>query len=279
MGIVNVSPDSFSDGCAGPDAAAAIAAQHLAAGATWIDVGGESTRPGAGPVTAEAELGRIVPAIRAIRASCHAARISIDTSKAAVAAAALGAGADAVNDVTAGSDPDMLRLAAERHCPVVLMHSRGTPATMQGLASYSDVVIEVAEELAARIAAALAAGIAASLIIADPGIGFAKTAEHNLRLLAGLDRLRELLAARCGFTPPLLVGLSRKSFLAKAAGVDWPPAQRDGLSHIIHAAVADRCAVLRVHDVAGAAAAIRLAAALRQASDREGPPTDFLGPR
>ena len=279
MGIVNVSPDSFSGGCTGPAAAAALAVDHLAAGATWVDVGGESTRPGAGPMTAEAELARVVPAIRAIRGGCPAARISIDTSKAAVAAAALAAGAEAINDVTAGSDPGMLRLAAERHCPVVLMHSRGTPATMQQLAMYSDVVAEVAEELAARIAAALAAGIASARIIADPGIGFAKTAEHNLGLLAGLGRLRELLAVQLGFAPPLLVGLSRKSFLVTAAGVDWPPARRDGLSHIMHAAVVDRCAVLRVHDVSGAAAAIRLAAALRQATASAAPSTVLPEPR
>lgn len=257
MGVLNVTPDSFSDGGRHADPAAAVAAATAmrAAGAAWLDVGGESTRPGAAPVDLAEELCRVVPAVAALRGI--GLPISVDTAKAAVARAALAAGAAMVNDVTAGADPAMFPLVAEAGCPLVLMHMQGTPATMQRTPTYGDVVDEVRAFLAARLAAAVAAGVREDAVVLDPGIGFGKTLAHNLALLRAVPAL----AAECG--RPLLVGVSRKTFLAAAAGVDLPPADRDGLSQVAHAALAPHCALLRVHDVPAAAAALRLAAALR----------------
>ncbi len=257
MGVINATPDSFSDGgrSLDPAAAVAIALAMRAAGAAWFDVGGESTRPGATPVPLAEELQRVVSVVAALAGL--GLPISIDTAKAAVARAAIVAGAAMVNDVSAGSDPAMFATVATAGCPLVLMHMQGTPATMQRAPAYTDVVDEVRAFLAARLAAAVAAGVREDAIVLDPGIGFGKSLAHNLALVRAVPRL----AADLG--RPLLLGISRKTFLATAAGVDLPPAQRDPLSHLVHAALAPHCALLRVHDVAGAAAALRLAAALR----------------
>jgi len=259
MGIINVTPDSFSDGgdCLAPALAAERALRLTTDGATWLDIGGESTRPGAAPVAADEELRRVLPAIAAVRAGLPAALLSIDTGKAVVARAALAAGAAMVNDVTAGADPDLFAVVAEHGALLVLMHMQGTPATMQAAPRYRDVADDVAAFLATRLRAAEAAGVPASSVVLDPGIGFGKTVEHNCALLRALPRLAS------EFDRPLLVGLSRKAFLARLAGRELPPVERDGAGHVIHAAIAAHCALLRVHDVAGAATACRLAAALR----------------
>jgi dihydropteroate synthase len=255
MGVVNVTPDSFSDGglYLDPEAAIAHGRELLEAGADVLDVGGESTRPGAQEVPAEEELARVGPVIEGLRSL--EARISVDTSKAAVAEAALEAGAGIVNDVTAlRGDPEMAPLCAERGCGVVLMHMLGTPRTMQDAPRYGDVVGEVKAFLAERLDAALAAGIAEEGIWLDPGIGFGKTAEHNNQLLRRLGELREL-------GRPLVVGTSRKSFIGLVDGS--PPDQRLGgtiASSVL--AAAEGAAVLRVHDVAEVRQALAVAAAI-----------------
>lgn len=258
MGILNATPDSFSDGGRhlGVDAAVASGVAMVRAGAAWLDVGGESTRPGAEPVSAEEECARVVPVISALRAAGISLPISIDTTKLAVAEAALAAGATAINDISAGSDPGMFALAATRRCPFVLMHMQGTPRTMQLVPTYDDVVGEVIAWLALRMRAAVAAGIAEAALLIDPGIGFGKTVEHNLALLRALPRIGRELGR------PLVLGISRKSFLGRLVssdgGQDLPAAERDAASHVVHAQIAGDCALLRVHDVAGARAALRL---------------------
>jgi len=255
MGVVNVTPDSFSDGglYLDPEAAIAHGRELIADGAEILDVGGESTRPGAEPVGEEEELRRVVPVVEGLAGA--GAEISVDTSKAAVAAAALDAGAEIVNDVTAlRGDPAMAPLCAERGATVVLMHMRGEPRTMQVDPVYEEVVAEVRDFLAARLAAAVDAGIAAERVWLDPGIGFGKTEAHNLELLGRLGELRAL-------ERPLVVGTSRKSFIG---GVDGSGA--DGrlggtiASSVIAAAAGAE--VLRVHDVAEMAQAIRLTEAV-----------------
>ena len=262
MGILNVTPDSFSDGGRNLDPQAAL--RHglamVAAGADWLDVGGESTRPGAAAMGADAEIARVVPVLTALRAAGVRVPLSIDTSTGAVAAAALAAGADAINDVSGGRDPHLLEVAAAAHCPLVLMHMQGTPGTMQVAPRYVDVVGEVQAALLASLRAAVARGVAEAAVLLDPGIGFGKTAAHNLALLAALPRLTAALGR------PLLVGISRKSLLATVGGLADPPALRDGPGHALHALLANRCALLRVHDVAGARTALRLAAALAEAA-------------
>ena len=262
MGILNVTPDSFSDGGRNLDQKTAVAAgvAMVAAGADWLDVGGESTRPGAAPVAAAGEKERVVPAIAGLRAAGVRVPISIDTSKGEVARAALAAGADAVNDVSGGRDPLLLEVAASARCPLVLMHMQGTPGTMQAAPRYADVVGEVEAALAACLRAAVSRGVEESSVLLDPGIGFGKTAAHNLALLAALPRLTAALGR------PLLVGISRKSLLATVGGLGDPPELRDGPGHALHALLAERCALLRVHDVAGARAALRLTAALAEAA-------------
>jgi dihydropteroate synthase len=262
MGILNVTPDSFSDGGRNLDQKTAVAAgvAMVAAGADWLDVGGESTRPGAVAVAAAGETERVVPAIAGLRAAGVRVPISIDTSKGAVAAAALAAGADAINDVSGGRDPLLLEVAASARCPLVLMHMQGTPGTMQAAPRYADVVGEVEAALAACLKAAVARGVAESSVLLDPGIGFGKTAAHNIALLAALPRLTAALGR------PLLVGVSRKSLLATVGGLGDPPELRDGPGHALHALLAERCALLRVHDVTGARAALRLAVALAEAA-------------
>ena len=255
MGVVNVTPDSFSDGglFLDPEAAIAHGLELAEAGAEILDVGGESTRPGAEPVGVDEELGRVVPVIRGLVGS--QSRISIDTSKAPVAAAALEAGAEIVNDVTAlRGDPAMAALCAERGATVVLMHMLGEPRTMQEDPRYDDVIAEVKAFLAERIEAAVAAGIAEERIWLDPGIGFGKTAAHNMELLRRLRELREL-------GRPLVVGTSRKSFIGR---VDGSPAdQRLGgtiASSVL--AAAEGADVLRVHDVTEMRQALAVATAI-----------------
>jgi dihydropteroate synthase len=266
MGVINVTPDSFSDGgvYADPQEASGAGMAMLAAGADLIDVGGESTRPGAARVGTEEELRRVIPVISELAAA--GAQVSIDTSRAAVAEAALDAGACLVNDVTSGSDPEMFGLVAQRGVPYVLMHGRGPSSDMQSRASYADVVAEVCAELQESLAAAVAAGIAADALILDPGIGFAKNADHNWALLAALDRLQQL-------GRPLLVGTSRKSFLgrllADPAGHPRPVDRRDAATVATTALAAEHGAWgVRVHAVRASADAVRIAAAWRRT--REG---------
>jgi dihydropteroate synthase len=256
MGVVNVTPDSFSDGGAFLDRDAAVAHGLRLAfeGADLLDIGGESTRPGADPVPAPEELARVVPVIEGIRAENAAIRISIDTSKAVVAAAALDAGADYVNDVTAlRGDPDMAALVAEREVGVCLMHMIGTPRTMQSQARYDDVVADVKAFLAARVEAATAAGIALERIEVDPGIGFAKTVDHNLELL---DRLRELTE----LGRPIVLGTSRKSFLGRITGRETAERMPATLATVVMG-LERGAEVFRVHDVAPARDALAVAAA------------------
>lgn len=255
MGILNATPDSFSDGGqhVGPGRALASARGMVAAGAAWLDVGGESTRPGAQPVAAELELERVLPVIEALASAGLDAAISIDTAKAAVAERALAAGAVLVNDVSAGGDPAMLPLVASTGAGLCLMHMRGRPETMQDDPRYDDVVDVVEAFLAARMAAAGAAGVRDEQLVLDPGIGFGKTLAHNCALLRALPRLARNLGR------PLLVGVSRKRMIAALLGEDIPAERRDAASHLLHVQLAPHCALLRVHDVPGAAAALRLA--------------------
>jgi dihydropteroate synthase len=256
MGVVNVTPDSFSDGGAFLDRDAAVnhGLRLAFEGADLLDVGGESTRPGAKPVSAREELDRVIPVVEGIRAANAQVRVSIDTSKAAVAAAALDAGADYVNDVTAlRGDPEMAALVAERGVDVCLMHMLGTPRTMQAEARYDDVVADVRAFLEDRIEAAVAAGIALERIEVDPGIGFAKNVEHNLELLG---RLRELTA----LGRPVVLGTSRKSFLGQITGRETAERMPATLATVVMGY--ERGAeVFRVHDVAPARDALAVAAA------------------
>ncbi|HXF32760.1 MAG TPA: dihydropteroate synthase [Solirubrobacterales bacterium] len=255
MGVVNVTPDSFSDGGLYLDPAAAIThGRELAAdGAAILDVGGESTRPGADQVAVEEELRRAVPVVAGLAEV--GVEISVDTSKAPVAAAALDVGATIVNDVTAlRGDPEMAGLVAERGAGVVLMHMAGDPRTMQVNPEYGDVVTEVRDFLAARLTAAVAAGIDESRIWLDPGIGFGKTAEHNFELLRGLDRLVAL-------GRPILVGTSRKSFLGRADGSE-PDDRLGGTIATSILAAAAGASVLRVHDVSEMSQALTMASAV-----------------
>jgi dihydropteroate synthase len=264
MGILNVTPDSFYDGGhhADRDAALAHARALVAEGADLIDVGGESSRPGALPITVDEECARVVPVVEALRRE-SAVAISVDTTKAAVAAAALTAGADVVNDISAGRfDGAMLPLVAARGATIVLMHMQGTPATMQDAPRYDDVLAEVEAFLAGRVAAAIAGGIARNRIWIDPGIGFGKGQEHNLTLLAGLGRLRR-------FELPILVGASRKRFLA-APGDDDPADRLAASLAAATLATAAGATIVRVHDVAATRRATALADAWRRAAEQVG---------
>ena len=264
MGVLNVTPDSFADGGLRQevDAALAWARTLIAEGADLIDVGGESTRPGAQPVSAEVEHARVVPVIAALRAETNLP-ISVDTSKASVAAAALAAGADVVNDVSAGrGDPAMLALVATRGAGVVLMHMQGVPATMQEAPAYGDVGTEVASFLGERAAAACAAGVPAADVWIDPGIGFGKRLEHNLALLARLERLVGL-----GF--PVVVGASRKGFLGALSGASVGDRLPASLAAAVLAA-AHGARVVRVHDVGATRRALAVADALTRAGRTQG---------
>jgi dihydropteroate synthase len=255
MGIVNVTPDSFSEGGLYAEPAAAIAhgEQLLEEGAAILDVGGESTAPGATPVAMEVERSRVEPVVTALAAA--GATVSIDTAKAAVAAGALDAGAAIVNDVTAlRGDPEMAGLCAERGATVVLTHMLGTPATMQDHPRYREVVADVRAFFAERLAAAAAAGIDEERIWLDPGIGFGKADAHNAALLRRLGELAEL-------GQPLVVGTSRKSFIGRVDGS--PPEDRLGgtIASSLLAAL-NGAAVLRVHDVAEMRQALQVAGAV-----------------
>lgn len=255
MGVTNVTPDSFSDGGRFPQASAAVdeARRQIADGADILDVGGESTRPGAVPIPAREELDRVIPVIAALRAK-SAIAISVDTMKPAVARAAVAAGATMWNDITAlRFADDSLETAAELGCDVVLMHMQGEPGTMQAEPRYDDVVAEVAAFLASRAEAAMAAGVARQRIWVDPGIGFGKhMTRHNLPLLAGLDRIVAL-----GF--PVLLGVSRKSFIGAVDEGGRTAEQRLGGSIAgALAAAAAGVAAVRVHDVRETVQALRV---------------------
>ena len=260
MGIVNVTPDSFSDGgrLASVEAAVAHGLSLVEQGADILDIGGESTRPGADPVAEAEEIARIVPVIEGLRAR-WAGPISIDTMKPAVARAAVAAGATILNDVTAlGFAPDSLATAADLACDVVLMHMRGEPRTMQADPHYDDVVDEVSDWLVARADAAMAAGVARERIWLDPGIGFGKTAAHNLALTAGLDRL-----VAAGF--PVLYGASRKRVIQSIDTTATDPADRLGGSLALALEAARRGAsILRVHDVRETVQALAVHAAVEK---------------
>lgn len=243
MGVINVTPDSFSGDGVGGDAVAALdqARRFVAEGADWLDVGGESTRPGAEPVGGQAEMDRVVPAIEAIVGSLDVP-VGIDTRHADVAAAALAAGAHLVNDVTGLThDPALAEVVARAGCPVVLQHIQGTPQTMQQAPRYEDVVEEVRRGLADRIEAAQSAGIAREQILIDPGIGFGKTVDHNLRLIRRLGELRMLGA-------PILVGVSRKSFIGRVLGLEVGD-RLEGTAAAVAVSIAHGADVVRVHDV------------------------------
>jgi dihydropteroate synthase len=257
MGIVNVTPDSFSDGGAFQDHAAAI--EHglrlAGEGADILDVGGESTRPGAAPVSEQEEARRVVPVIRELAARAGVP-VSIDTTKAAVAEAACAAGATIVNDVSGlRFDPRLGEVVARTGAALVIMHLKGTPHTMQVAPAYDDLLGEVIAELAAGLARAAAAGVAADRVLVDPGIGFGKTLEHNLELL---DRIGELGA----LGRAILVGPSRKAFIGRL--LDLPPGERVEGTIAACCCAADRGAhVVRVHDVGPVRRALRVADAIR----------------
>jgi dihydropteroate synthase len=263
MGIVNVTPDSFSDGGVsfdadgdpGPAVEAGLSMQQ--AGADVIDVGGESTRPGAGPVDAEVELARVVPVVE--RLADAGATVSIDTSKAEVARACVQAGAAIVNDVSAGTfDAQMLPTVAELDAAIVLMHLQGTPRTMQDDPRYGDVVGDVFDVLADRTQAAVESGIPRTRIAVDPGIGFGKTLTHNLELLR---RLRELTS----LGRPVLVGVSRKGFIGELTGANDPLDRLEGSLAAAALSVGRGARIVRVHDVAATVRAVRVADAIATA--------------
>ena len=259
MGVLNVTPDSFSDGGEWFDFDAAV--EHgrrlIADGAELLDVGGESTRPGADPVSLDDELARVVPVVAALAGA--GAQLSVDTAKAEVARAALDAGATLVNDVTAlRGDPDMAALVAERGCDCCLMHMLGEPRTMQDDPRYGDVVAEVAQVLAQRADAAMAAGVARERIMVDPGLGFGKTLEHNLQLLDRLDAIAAL-----GF--PVVLGTSRKSFLGRLTGREDPHERAVATAATSVLGLERGASIFRVHDVAATRDALLVAAATLRA--------------
>lgn len=255
MGILNVTPDSFSDGGRFNDSqhAAAHALAMAEAGAGLLDIGGESTRPGAEPVEAAVELARVLPVLEAL-VGAGAPPLSVDTTKPAVMRAAAAAGAEMINDVLALRAPGALQAAAESGCAVCLMHMQGEPRTMQQAPRYEDVVTEVYDFLAARVEACMAAGIEPARIVVDPGFGFGKTLEHNLLLMRGLARF-------AGLGVPLLVGVSRKSMIGALTG--RPVAERlaGGLALATLAAQAG-AAIIRSHDVAATRDALEVTAAV-----------------
>lgn len=258
MGIVNVTPDSFSDGglFRVPGDAISQALRLIEYGADVLDIGGESTRPGADPVTPAEELARVLPVIEAIRTHSDIA-ISIDTTKPVVARTALAAGANVVNDVSALRDPAMASVVSEARSGLILMHMLGDPKTMQEEPRYDDVVTDVRDFLAQRAAAALNAGVPRAGIAIDPGIGFGKTLEHNLRLLKNLGVFAEL-----GF--PLLVGPSRKRFIGEITGAAVDDRLPGSMAAAVQAAIAG-AHIVRVHDVAETVMALRVVDAIRNA--------------
>ena len=257
MGIVNVTPDSFSDGgrFMAPENAISHGRQLLEEGADLIDLGAESTRPGSQPVPADEQVKRLAPVVEAL--ASIGAVLSIDTQSAVVAHAMLGRGAHLINDISALGDPDMAAVVAQHGAGLVLMHMQGTPATMQLAPHYRDVVDEVAAFLAQRSAKARAAGIADECIVLDPGIGFGKTLEHNLALLGSLTTL-----VRLGH--PVLVGVSRKGFLGRLTGEDSPQQRFEASLAAGVLAAWQGVHLLRVHDVAATRRALALSDAVTQ---------------
>jgi dihydropteroate synthase len=260
MGVLNVTPDSFSDGGlalaadGSPDRAVSLGLTLVAAGADCVDVGGESTRPGAAPVAVDDELARVVPVVE--RLAAEGVVVSVDTRHTAVARAALAVGASIVNDVGALTPDDgMLDAVAAAGAGYVIMHLRGEPRTMQDDPRFTDVIAEVEADLARARTRALAAGVAAEAVALDPGIGFGKTLEHNLALLAAVPRL-----ARAG--APLLVGTSRKSFIGHLTGVAAPAERLAGSLASAVLAARDGARILRVHDVAATVEALAVQAAV-----------------
>lgn len=262
VGILNVTPDSFSDGGAHLDPAAAVerARRMVAEGAGMIDVGGESTRPGAATISASEEAARVIPVIRQLKSEL-AVPVSVDTRKAGVARRALEAGADVVNDVSALGDPEMAAVVAGAGAGLVLMHMRGTPATMQQAPAYDDVAAEVRDELAAALDAAVAAGVRRERVVLDPGIGFAKNQDHNLDMLAHLGVLHTL-------GRPVMLGVSRKAFIGALLG-GIPPVERAvGTAAACVAGLLAGVRIFRVHDVGVVREALVVAEAIRAAGAR-----------
>ncbi len=261
MGILNVTPDSFSDGgrWETPETAVKRGRSLAESGADIVDVGGESNRPGAQPVEASLEIDRVAPVIEKL--SGDGIVVSVDTSKPEVVVAAVGAGVEIVNDITGLADPEMIPLCATTGVGVVIMHMQGTPDNMQDSPGYDDVVAEVAEFLAERSQTAIEGGIGPAAIVVDPGIGFGKTATHNLQLLASLDEV--------GLGRPMLVGTSRKAFLGSIldkAGRPSRPADRDvATAASVSLAISSGAAIVRVHDVGMALEASRTADAIVRA--------------
>jgi len=256
MGILNATPDSFSDGGSYPDVEAAVAAglRMVDAGVDFIDVGGESTRPGAEPVPVQREAERVSPVVSALAA--RGVCVSVDTRHPLVAAAALASGACIINDVSGFRDPAMVDLAAAADAGLVVMHMLGEPQTMQATDPvYADVVFEVAEYLATQAAMLEAAGVATDRIVLDPGLGFGKTTAHNLELLRRLEEIGAL-----GY--PVLVGASRKRFIGEVTGIDEPRERLGGSVAAAVAAVAHGAAIVRVHDVAATVQALAVARAV-----------------
>jgi len=257
MGVINLTPDSFSDGgrLSGPDQAADYAQQLVDAGADWLDVGGESTRPGALAVPPQEQIRRTIPAIAAIRRRLDVV-ISIDTTNAQVGQQAVDSGANVVNDVSAGrNDPEMIPLVARLRLPVVLMHMQGDPQTMQLAPSYRDVTAEVSAFLLHRRDQAVLAGIDPGRILLDPGIGFGKTTAHDLQLLRDTSALAKL-------GHPLLVGPSRKRFIGEITGERRPDQRVFGTAAVVAWCVANGAAVVRVHDVGPISQVVRMIRAI-----------------
>lgn len=257
MGIVNVTPDSFSDGGMFHDADAAVkyGLRLLEEGADLLDVGGESTRPGSDAVSIEEERERVLPVLEGLRREAPEAVLSVDTRKAEVASSALAAGADVVNDVGAGGDPEMFAAVAGNGAGMVLMHMQGDPKTMQQDPHYDDVVTDVRTFLADRVEAAVAAGIGRDRLCVDPGIGFGKRLEHNLELLRAIGSFRDLGVA-------VLAGVSRKRFLGELSGVDDPAERLEGTLAAVAWCAAQGVDVVRVHDVAPTVRAVAVVDAI-----------------
>ena len=245
MGILNVTPDSFSDGGQFNELQAAIAqAEYMIDnGADIIDIGGQSTRPGAEKISVQEEFNRVIPVIKAIRQQ-FSIPISVDTTRATIAQDAIAAGADLINDISGGTfDPEMFSVAANLDVPIILMHMRGTPQTMQQMTDYQDLVADIIDFLSDQIQKAIACGVRESKIIIDPGIGFAKTPEQNIELLRRLSEFKALKV-------PILVGTSRKSFIGKIINQPEPQKRIWGTAATCCSAIMSGADILRVHDVA-----------------------------
>lgn len=259
MGILNVTPDSFSDGgrFQTSEQLAQAAVAMVAAGADLIDIGGETTRPGSSPVPEAEQIRRVLPAIEACLNASEGIALSIDTTRAAVARAALDAGASIINDISGGTDdPAMIPLAADRRAPIILMHMQGTPATMQLDPQYADVTAEVKQYLADRCRSAEAAGVLPHRILIDPGIGFGKTQEHNLVLMRRLSEIADV-------GKPMVVGASRKGFIGKITGVTVPADRVFGTAATVAWSIANGAGIVRVHDVGPMSQVVRMVRAIQ----------------